>query len=237
MAEFYFLNTERGQGSEDDISKTCSITISALVKASLILLKSLTNGSNGFNDDEIFCTAQLRSNSKELRGACQQSTIEEPSSQLQHADSESRKASPINDIPSASTSTQSAQIPFRSSAAPAPQKKVSTKFGDVFAFSGPAPETINARLAMVGFVSAVAVELASGEDLVTRLTSGGLPWFGYSVVMLSIALLVPMFEGISAESESQPIFSTSAEMWNGSLAMIGLAALAVTEFVKRGPLV
>ncbi|XP_057863708.1 early light-induced protein 1, chloroplastic isoform X2 [Cryptomeria japonica] len=139
-------------------------------------------------------------------------------------DSESKKASPRNDIPSASTSTQSARIPTRSSEAPTPQKKVSTKFGDVFAFSGPAPETINGRLAMVGFVSAVAVELASIEDLVTQLNSGGLPWFVYSVVMLSIASLVPMFEGISAESKSQPIFSSSAEMWNGRLAMIGLAA-------------
>ncbi|GLJ41908.1 hypothetical protein SUGI_0867690 [Cryptomeria japonica] len=36
------------------------------------------------------------------------------------ADSESKKASPGNDIFPASTSTQSAQIPTRSSAAPAP---------------------------------------------------------------------------------------------------------------------
>ncbi|GLJ41882.1 hypothetical protein SUGI_0867260 [Cryptomeria japonica] len=150
------------------------------------------------------------------------------------ADSESKKASPVNDIPSASTSAQSAT---RSSAAPVPAKKVSTKFGDVFAFSGPAPETINGRLAMVGFVSAVAVELASGQDLASQLNSGGLPWFVYSVVLLSAASLVPMFSGVSAESKSQPIFSSSAEMLNGRLAMIGLAALAVTEFVKGGPLV
>ncbi|XP_057863702.2 early light-induced protein 1, chloroplastic isoform X2 [Cryptomeria japonica] len=153
------------------------------------------------------------------------------------ADSESKKASSINDIPSATTSTQSAQIPTRSPVPPVPTKKVSTKFSDVFAFSGPAPETINGRLAMVGFVSAVAVELASGQDLVSQLNSGGLPWFVYSVVMLSAASLVPMFSGISAESKSQPIFSSSAEMLNGRLAMIGLAALAVTEFVKGGPLV
>ncbi|GLJ41884.1 hypothetical protein SUGI_0867280 [Cryptomeria japonica] len=152
-------------------------------------------------------------------------------------DSEGKEASHINGIPSSFTSTPSGQSPTRSSAVPVTPKKTSTKFGDVFAFSGPAPETINGRLAMVGFVSAVAVELASGEDLVTQLTSGGLTWFVYSAVMLSVASLVPMFNGTSAESKSQAIFSSSAEMLNGRLAMLGLAALAVTEYVKGGPLV
>ena len=115
--------------------------------------------------------------------------------------------------------------------------QVSTKFGDVFAFSGPAPETINGRLAMVGFVAAVAVELASGQDLLTQLSSGGVSRFVISAVLLSIASLVPMFKGVSTESKSQPVFSSSAEMWNGRLAMIGLVALAVTEYVKGGPLV
>ncbi|MQL00569.1 chlorophyll A-B binding protein, partial [Escherichia coli] len=39
---------------------------------------------------------------------------------------------------------------------------MSTKFSDVLAFSGPAPERINGRLAMIGFVAAIAVELANG---------------------------------------------------------------------------
>lgn len=89
----------------------------------------------------------------------------------------------------------------------------------------------------VWFVSAVAVELASGEDLISQLSSGGVSWFVLSAVMLSVASLVPMFNGVSAESKSQPIFSSSAEMWNGRLAMIGLVALAVTEYVRGGPLV
>ena len=90
---------------------------------------------------------------------------------------------------------------------------------------------------MVGFVSAIAVELASGQDLVSQLSSGGLPWFLFTAGLLSVASLVPMFEGVTVESKSQAIFSSSAEMLNGRLAMIGLAALAVTEFVKGGPLV
>lgn len=35
---------------------------------------------------------------------------------------------------------------------------------EIMAFSGPAPERINGRLAMLGFVAAVAAELVSGEQ-------------------------------------------------------------------------
>ncbi|KAF7149827.1 hypothetical protein RHSIM_Rhsim02G0029300 [Rhododendron simsii] len=42
------------------------------------------------------------------------------------------------------------------SSPPPPKAKVSTNFFDVLAFSGPAPERINGRLAMTGFVTAIA---------------------------------------------------------------------------------
>jgi len=38
-------------------------------------------------------------------------------------------------------------------------------FGDLMAFSGPAPELINGRLAMLGFIAAVVAELNSGESV------------------------------------------------------------------------
>uniref|UniRef100_A0A0D6QRI2 Early light-induced protein n=1 Tax=Araucaria cunninghamii TaxID=56994 RepID=A0A0D6QRI2_ARACU len=121
---------------------------------------------------------------------------------------------------------------------PPPQNKVSTKFGDVFAFTGPAPETINGRLAMVGFVSALGVELASGKDLMSQVSSGeGFSAFVATSMLLSVASLVPMFKGVSAESKSQPIMSAGAEIWNGRLAMVGLMALAVTEYVNGSPFV
>ena len=113
----------------------------------------------------------------------------------------------------------------------------STKFNELFAFSGPAPEIINGRAAMLGFVSAIAVEVGSGRDLVSQLNSGGVPWFVLSAGLLTVASLVPLSKGISTESRSQPIFSSSAEMWNGRFAMLGLLALALTEYVKGGPLV
>lgn len=115
--------------------------------------------------------------------------------------------------------------------------QVSTNFKDVFAFSGPAPETINGRLAMLGFVSAVGVEIASGKDLAAQLASGGVPLFIGSALLFTLASLIPMFKGVSKESKSQEIMSSGAEMLNGRFAMIGLVALALTEYLKGGPLI
>ncbi|KAD4178515.1 hypothetical protein E3N88_27106 [Mikania micrantha] len=78
---------------------------------------------------------------------------------------------------------------------PSPSPKVSTKFSDVLAFSGPAPERINGRLAMIGFVSAMAVELSSGQDVLTQISNGGVAVFLGTSVVLSLASLVPLFKG------------------------------------------
>ncbi|KAI9089690.1 hypothetical protein K1719_028983 [Acacia pycnantha] len=116
-------------------------------------------------------------------------------------------------------------------------KKVSTKFSDVLAFSGPAPERINGRLAMIGFVAAMAVEVAKGEDVLAQIADGGIPWFLLTSVVLSAASLIPLFQGVSVESKSQSFMSSDAELWNGRFAMLGLVALAFTEYVKGGALV
>ncbi|GMP56314.1 hypothetical protein CsSME_00020853 [Camellia sinensis var. sinensis] len=118
-----------------------------------------------------------------------------------------------------------------------PKPKVSTKFSDVLAFSGPAPERINGRLAMIGFVAAMAVELSNGEDVLVQISNGGVPWFVGTSIVLTLASLVPLFKGVSVESRSERIMSSDAELWNGRFAMLGLVALAFTEFVKGGALV
>ena len=87
--------------------------------------------------------------------------------------------------------------------------QVSTKFEDVFAFGGPAPETINGRLAMLGFVSAVGVEIVSERGLFYELAHEGFPLFLGSALLLR----------------------------NGRFAMVGVVALAFTEFYRGGPLV
>ncbi|KAI3968696.1 hypothetical protein MKX01_028846 [Papaver californicum] len=90
------------------------------------------------------------------------------------------------------------------------------------AFSGPAPGKINGRLAMIRFVSAMGVELARGTDVAVQLAERGLRWF---VITYHV------------ESKSNGLMSSTAEMWNGRLAMLGLVVLALTEAAKEGTLV
>ncbi|PWA58868.1 Chlorophyll A-B binding protein [Artemisia annua] len=110
--------------------------------------------------------------------------------------------------------------------------KVSTNFSDLLAFSGPGPERINGRLAMIGFVSALGVELANGQDLLTQISNGGLTLFVGTSVVLTLASLVPLFKGVRAESKSSGLMTSDAELWNGRFAMLGLIALGFTEFVQ-----
>ncbi|KAJ0602269.1 putative chlorophyll A-B binding protein [Helianthus annuus] len=115
---------------------------------------------------------------------------------------------------------------------PPPAPKVSTKFSDVLAFGGPAPERINGRLAMIGFVSAMAVELSNGQDVFAQISHGGVPAFVATSLVLSVASLVPLFKGVRAESKSSGVMTSDAELWNGRAAMLGLVALAFTELVS-----
>nr|APU54667.1 chloroplastic early light-induced protein [Crocus sativus] len=116
-------------------------------------------------------------------------------------------------------------------------KVVSTKFSDVLAFSGPAPERINGRLAMVGFAAAMAVELARGDDLAVQLANGGIPWFVLTAAVFSAASLIPLFKGVTVQSKSDGVMTADAELWNGRFAMLGLVALIFTEYLKGGPIV
>ncbi|WP_228596993.1 chlorophyll a-b binding domain-containing protein, partial [Campylobacter coli] len=118
----------------------------------------------------------------------------------------------------------------------APEPK-GTSFWEALAFSGPAPERINGRLAMIGFVSAVAVEAARGQDLATQLANGGVLWFAGAAALFSVASLVPLFRGVDALERSTGPMTADAELWNGRFAMLGLVGLAFTEFIKGGPLV
>ncbi|KDP40234.1 hypothetical protein JCGZ_02232 [Jatropha curcas] len=120
---------------------------------------------------------------------------------------------------------------------PTPPPKFSTKFSDVLAFAGPAPERINGRLAMVGFVAAIAVEVAKGQDFFAQLSDGGIPLFVGTSIVLSLASLIPLFKGVSVESKSDGFMTSNAELWNGRFAMLGLVALAFTEYVKGGALI
>ncbi|KAM3707192.1 hypothetical protein ACJW31_02G005500 [Castanea mollissima] len=120
---------------------------------------------------------------------------------------------------------------------PQSSPKVSTSFSNLFAFNGPAPERINGRLAMIGFVSAMAVELSNGQGVFAQISNGGIPWFLGTSIVLTLASLIPLFKGISVESKSDGFMTSDAEMWNGRFAMLGLVALALTEYAKGGTLI
>uniref|UniRef100_A0A453KW39 Uncharacterized protein n=2 Tax=Aegilops tauschii subsp. strangulata TaxID=200361 RepID=A0A453KW39_AEGTS len=116
--------------------------------------------------------------------------------------------------------------------------QASTSIWDALAFAGPAPERINGRLAMVGFVTALAVEAGRGDGLLSQLGSGtGQAWFAYSVAVLSVASLVPLLQGESAEGRAGTIMNANAELWNGRFAMLGLVALAATEIITGAPFI
>ena len=90
---------------------------------------------------------------------------------------------------------------------------------------------------MIGFVSAMAVELSSGQDVFTQISNGGVAVFVGTSVVLTMASLVPLFKGVSVQSKSNGIMTSDAELWNGRVAMLGLVALAFTEYVTGSPLV
>ncbi|KAK1681965.1 hypothetical protein QYE76_042813 [Lolium multiflorum] len=119
-----------------------------------------------------------------------------------------------------------------------PSPKPSPSIWDALAFSGPAPERINGRLAMVGFVTALAVEAGRGDGLLSQLGNGtGQAWFAYTVAVLSVASLVPLLQGESAEGRAGAIMNANAELWNGRFAMLGLVALAATEILTGAPFI
>ncbi|MCL7035504.1 hypothetical protein MKW94_014352 [Papaver nudicaule] len=76
---------------------------------------------------------------------------------------------------------------------------MSTKFFDLLAFGGPPPERINGRLAMIGFLAAMGVELARGTDVAAQLAEGGLSWFVITSVVLSMAYVISLSQGVSVE--------------------------------------
>ncbi|KAH7300347.1 hypothetical protein KP509_24G057500 [Ceratopteris richardii] len=110
---------------------------------------------------------------------------------------------------------------------------------DFFKFDGIGPETTNGRLAMVGIMWALLAERTTGLTTVEQLlqpSSSGLLWFALVVQLFTFASLIPFLKGEYGRGWSWGPFTAKAELWNGRLAMIGFAALLITELVRQSPI-
>lgn len=153
------------------------------------------------------------------------------------------QAEPTSDAPIASTSTPAApaapQAAAMSSAPPMSSKDTET-LSDLMAFSGPVPERINGRLAMLGFVAAVAAELSSGAPVLQQSQQAAGPVL-FTMMMLTGATIIPKFASrvplsvlLAATSKDKmpkglEMFDGVTELWTGRVAMIGLVGLAAVE--------
>lgn len=89
---------------------------------------------------------------------------------------------------------------------------------EVFSFNGSAPEVINGRLAMIGFVAAVGCELFTGQTL------GAQAWanFGFVlklVLLVSAGTLATIYRGVKNDEAFGPL-TPEAELKNGRMAMV-----------------
>ncbi|KAG6557072.1 hypothetical protein Mapa_000998 [Marchantia paleacea] len=113
-------------------------------------------------------------------------------------------------------------------------------FTSVFAFDGAAPETINGRLAMIGFVWALCAEKLTGLTVMEQIfnpATSGLVYFVGAVQIFTYASMIPIMNGESTDARSWGPFNARSERWNGRLAMIGFASLLIDEMIRQGPLI
>ncbi|KAG2489136.1 hypothetical protein HYH03_012362 [Edaphochlamys debaryana] len=148
---------------------------------------------------------------------------------------------------SASASTSAPAAPRPQPAAPAPGAK-SGSFADgsdlsweqIMGFGGLAPEVINGRAAMIGFVAAFSHELGNGESVYTQFLGGGGMDALYVILLVTIASFAPAMGNpidIVLNKPRNPRtpprewgpFTAAAEGLNGRLAMVGLGLMIFFE--------
>jgi hypothetical protein len=133
----------------------------------------------------------------------------------------------------AAASDNSGYVPLSSSPSPPPPPKLPpppTLF-QALSFSGPAPELINARLAMVGLLAAAHAEAETGKGALQLLASPSGAALAFAAVF-AYASLAPILKGVRHEAFGP--FSPRAEYWNGRAAMVGWAALLALEAWQGG---
>ncbi|KAL4444194.1 hypothetical protein ABPG75_011931 [Micractinium tetrahymenae] len=131
------------------------------------------------------------------------------------------------------TVNQAAATPSYDVSADAPAGDAALSLGQLMAFSGPAPELINGRLAMLAFVAALGAELSTGESVLRQLADEPTGVLLAALAFIT-ASLIPLLN--STKREAFGPFTPAAEMLNGRAAMIGFASLLVAEAVRGSAL-
>ena len=94
-------------------------------------------------------------------------------------------------------------------------------------FAGPAPETINGRLAMLAMLHVARVEAETGATVAQQAAQQPSLPFAAFLLLFVYASSFPVKVG--AREEDFFFFSVRAERVNGRAAMLGFAALLVLE--------
>lgn len=114
---------------------------------------------------------------------------------------------------------------------------------DLMAFSGPLPERVNGRLAMLGFFAAVGAELTTGQTAFTQFINHPFS-VSFHWALFAVASVMPPFMAgkslklqlDSSKAEGMPEglekWNADVELLNGRVAMIGFASLVVLEGIR-----
>jgi len=129
------------------------------------------------------------------------------------------------------------------------------RWQDLMAFKGFAPEVINGRLAMLGFVAGLGSEFSTGQSFMSQLGSN-LPVALLAIALVTGASVVPAVKketkledlvkkatgreaaGFGGKDfpEALAMLTPEVELMNGRVAMMGVAGLILIEAVKGSAL-
>ena len=110
----------------------------------------------------------------------------------------------------------------------------------------PGPEIINGRVAMAAFVGVAIVEAISGQPFISQIATPAGATAAFTLSLLTtVASVAPTFTGkasvenvFPSPNNSYPdtqlpyFWSPLAEIINGRVAMLGLAALIINEIIN-----